>query len=230
DADACVPEPKFCEQVADNIVIVAGIEGDLIDSAAIDDRSYDIECLVAIERRNFDGDHVWDFREPAPEFVGKHAPSYRGLEVKTDHRNDRSNSARVIEECGNRSVLKCGQAEQGSVVSQRPRELSFSSGLVRFPTDSCDFRDLASAAFFGSEFEHRAKQIELRIANSELSGVDPYSDPCCTRSQVVARECALTALIELTLRRERKRMRRNHQAFSQLSADMHQNFPSWTSK
>src|SRR5579884_2830937 len=101
DADACVPEPKFCEQVADNIVIVAGIEGDLIDSAAIDDRSYDIERLVAIERRNFDGDHVGDFREPAPEFVGKHAPSYRGLEVKTDHRNDRSNGARVIEECGN---------------------------------------------------------------------------------------------------------------------------------
>jgi hypothetical protein len=47
-------------------VVVAGVERDVIASG-LDHRADDIERLVAVERRDLDGDDVVDFGEAAPE-------------------------------------------------------------------------------------------------------------------------------------------------------------------
>ena len=56
------------EQVGDDVVVVAGVEGDVI-AAAFGYGADDGECAVAVERGDFDRAGVWDFAEAAPEIV-----------------------------------------------------------------------------------------------------------------------------------------------------------------
>ena len=75
-------------------------------------------------------------------------------------------------------------------------------------------------------------EAELRIANLELRGVHADRDAACARGQVVARESALPALVQLAIGIERQRMRGNHHAAPQFVAPGagHQKRPSRVSK
>src|SRR5437879_5755010 len=77
-------------------------------------------------------------------------------------------------------------------------------------------------------------EAELRVADFELRGVNPHGYAARTRREVVARQRALSPLIELPVGVERQGMRRNHHAAPQLFAPRflpsHQNRPSRVSK
>src|ERR1700687_3099946 len=70
---------KRREKIHRDIVIIPGVERDV--SARFSNSADDIEGLVTVERRNLDGDNLFNFRELAPESVGKYAAPHGGLQV-----------------------------------------------------------------------------------------------------------------------------------------------------
>src|SRR5262245_36158329 len=68
---------KRSEQIQNNVVVVAGVEGDV--ATGFGDGADDVEGLIAIEGSNFYGDDVFDLCELAPEFVGENAATDGGL-------------------------------------------------------------------------------------------------------------------------------------------------------
>ena len=71
------------EQIEDDVVVVAGVERDVV-AAGFGDGADDIDRLVAVEGRHLDGDDVANFREAAPEREREHASADRGLKIETD--------------------------------------------------------------------------------------------------------------------------------------------------
>src|ERR1700722_8086114 len=86
------------KQIDQNIIVIAGIQSDLLSAATFGIGAYYFESLVAIEWRHFDGHHVFDFTEFAPEGVGKNTAANAGLQVKSDDRNYRGNGTRVLDQ------------------------------------------------------------------------------------------------------------------------------------
>ena len=117
-ADALTAEIKPRQQIVQNVVIVSGVESDLLGAAGLRERSNNVDGLVAIERCNLDRDDVLDLKKLSPEFIGQIAPADRGLQVETDDRDDRGNGASVFQKFCNGFVFQIGQAEQHGVVSQ----------------------------------------------------------------------------------------------------------------
>ena len=68
------------------------------------------------------------------------------------------------------------------------------------------------------------------LADLELCRVNADRDAARACRQIVASQSALPPLVELPVRCQRQRMRRNHHAFTQPLAPAHQNFPSLVSK
>ena len=54
------------KKVGDDVVVVAGVEGDVI-AAGFHDGAHDVEGLIAVERGHLDGDDVFDLGEATPE-------------------------------------------------------------------------------------------------------------------------------------------------------------------
>ena len=66
--------------------------------------------------------------------------------------------------------------------------------------------------FFGGERENRVEQADLWIVNRELRGVDADGEAAGAGGDVVAREGALAAFVELARRGEGERMGGDHGA------------------
>ena len=80
-------DSKRSEKVGDDIVVVAGIKRDVI-ATGINHSTHHIKSLVAVERRDLDGDDVLDFRKPTPEVIRKNTSTDARLQIKPDDRND----------------------------------------------------------------------------------------------------------------------------------------------
>src|SRR5689334_17958100 len=84
------------EQVHYDVVVVPGVERDF--AARFGHRANHIECVIAIERRNFYCDHILDLHEAPPEPVGKNAATDGRLKIKAHDRQDRGNLATMAKE------------------------------------------------------------------------------------------------------------------------------------
>ena len=78
---------KRCQQIHDNVVVVSGVEGDLLP-ARLSHRPDDIQSLIAIERRNFNGDDVLNFGKSPPEYVVQNSSTRGRLQIKADQRDN----------------------------------------------------------------------------------------------------------------------------------------------
>ena len=85
------------EEVQDDVVVVAGVEGD-VGPAGVGDGADDVEGLVAVEGGNLDGQNVGDFGEASPEGVGEDSAADGGLEVEADEGDTVGDGAAVGEE------------------------------------------------------------------------------------------------------------------------------------
>ena len=132
----------------------------------------------------------------------------------------------MIDEFVNWSLPQRGETQQHGVIAERFRDFCFGRGLPGFATYAGDLYGRMGFDFFRSKLEHRFEQIEFRIANCELSGVDAYGNPAGAGRKIVACERTLVTFIELAVFGQRKRVRGNDESFAQFVADMHQNFPS----
>src|SRR5439155_254688 len=57
----------FGQQIDNDIVVIARVQGNVCRAARLGHRPEHVECLVAVEGRDLDGDHVRDFHEAPPE-------------------------------------------------------------------------------------------------------------------------------------------------------------------
>src|SRR5579872_5478566 len=79
-------ETKRSQEVHHDVVVVASIERNVI-AARFNDRANDVDCLIAVERSNFDGYNRVNFGKTAPEVVRKNATTGSGLEVEPEQRD-----------------------------------------------------------------------------------------------------------------------------------------------
>ena len=82
------------EQVEHDVVVVAGVERDVV-AAGLGDGADDVERLVAVEGGDLDGDDVLDLHEPPPERERQHAAAHRGLQVEAHQRQNLRHGAAV---------------------------------------------------------------------------------------------------------------------------------------
>src|SRR6056297_1321361 len=82
-------------EIEDDVVIVAGIEGDALLGSCRDDPAQYVERTITVERRYLDADHVLNLAEPAPEVGRQRAPSDRGLKIEAEKRNSRGHGGRM---------------------------------------------------------------------------------------------------------------------------------------
>src|SRR5215472_18626408 len=97
DPRAPAAEFESCQQVADDVVIVPGIEGDVVGASTVDHRAHYLLSLIAIEGRNFDGNNLVNFCEPTPKVITQDAAAHGRLQIKSDDGYHGRNRARVIE-------------------------------------------------------------------------------------------------------------------------------------
>ena len=59
-------EAEWCDQVHDDVVVIAGVEGDIV-AARFGDGAHHIQSLVSVEGSDLDGDDIVNFRKSPPE-------------------------------------------------------------------------------------------------------------------------------------------------------------------
>jgi hypothetical protein len=124
------------EKIHGDIVIIAGVQRDV--SPGFGDGTYDIQRLVTVEWRNFDGDNIFNLSELAPESIRKYAATHGRLQVKTNQRYDFSYFSAVSYEGGIIRIFHGGQAQQARAVSQIREQLRFCYCLRCRSADASD--------------------------------------------------------------------------------------------
>jgi hypothetical protein len=135
----------------------------------------------------------------------------------------------VRQQFGNRRIAPRTQAQQAYVVAAAHGKFRLANGLRRAAHDARDFHQvghgvvpgISGAQLLHRKFQDRFEQAEARVADFELRGVYAHRHATGARGQVVAREGALAALIELACGGQRQRVRGDRHAFPQLLAPTH---------
>src|SRR5271157_1259258 len=79
---------KFSQKIEKNVVVISCVERDFSSTPGFGYGASDIERVIAVERSNLDCDQVFNFRQPAPEFVGQNTTSNAALQVKPHDGDD----------------------------------------------------------------------------------------------------------------------------------------------
>ena len=88
-------------------------------AAGFRDGAHHVDRLIAIERRDLDGHHVFDLREAAPERVRQHAAAHRRLQVEAEHRHHFGHCARSARSTRRSdALLERREAQQPGVVAE----------------------------------------------------------------------------------------------------------------
>ena len=99
-------EVKGSQQIEQDVVVVAGVEGDVLNAPGLRQGAHDVDGLIAIEGRHLDRDHVFDFEELPPELIRQETSSDRRLQVEAHDWNHGCDGASVFEEFGNACVAQ----------------------------------------------------------------------------------------------------------------------------
>jgi hypothetical protein len=100
--------------------------------------AHDVERAVAIERRDFDREDLFDLSKATPERKRQNASACRGLEIKPKEGNAVGHGATVGQQFVFGRVAQSCEAEQTGVVTELARERCFGDGLFGVTTEACD--------------------------------------------------------------------------------------------
>ena len=81
-----IVEIKCRKQVNQNVVVISGVQRDLLGAPRMGQCAYHIDGLVAIEWCNLNGNHVLDLKEATPELVRQYPTTDSRLQIKSDNR------------------------------------------------------------------------------------------------------------------------------------------------
>ena len=197
-------------QVEHDVVVVAGVERDPLLRARRRHAVHDVERAVAVERGDLDPDHVLDRGEVLPERAREDDAADRGLQVEADHGQLVGEGAAVGEHLLLARAAERREAHEHGVVAELARDPRLGDRLLAAPGDAGHEEERPRrprARRLGRELEHRA--VEPDVADRELRGVDADGETACPGVDVVARECALPALVETAIGVERERVGRD---------------------
>ena len=203
DGAAGALEAERRHQVGDDVVVVARVERDVV-AAGVDDRADDVERLVAVEGRDLDRDHALDLGEAPPEGVRERPAADGRLQVEADDRQALGDPRAVREEVVVAGVGERGEAEQAGVVAEAREQVRLGAAPARVwpqtPRDAHE-RCRAAARPRGPSPRRRARaparSSPTSGADRELRGVDADRQAAGAGGDVVARQRALAALVEL---------------------------------
>src|SRR5690606_10344881 len=100
----------------EDMVVVAGVEGDLVRAARRGQRSHDVERLIPIERGDLDRYDRFQLEEAAPKGVIEPPTAHRRLQVKPDDRDLFRDQAAMLDQTIVIGVPERPEAEQPSIV------------------------------------------------------------------------------------------------------------------
>ena len=182
------------QQVDNDAVVVSGIECHAVLPSAVDQRTRNIQRLVAIEAGNLDREYLLDLEKPAPEGVPEQPASHRGLQVETKERDDFRHRTAMFDQFRFIGIAQRPKAQQPEVVTCIARQLRLAQRLPGLAANPCHADEPCSAfPFMGSHClerqpEHRFIQTDSRITNCELRRVNPDRQAACPGVTVVSRQ------------------------------------------
>ena len=176
DRHAVAREPERRHQIAHDGVVVAGVERDVV-AARVDDGADDVERLIAVERRDLDGDDAGNLGEAAPEGVGQHAAADRRLQVEADERNACADRLAVRDERRVVRIRERREAEESRVIAEPRQQVGFAQRLIGRAADTADADErlatprVRAIHLLARDRQHRLEEADRGIANRELRRV-----------------------------------------------------------
>ena len=189
------------EQVAEDVIVVAGIQGDVV-APRFADGTNDIECPIAIERRDLHGPEIRNVRQLTPERVVQHAATDGRLEVEPEERHHVGDRAAVREQLRCARARKRPETQETDVVPVGERDLRLGrrlrgrAGEARHHHEGAWMPCAKRADRLRRELEYRPIEAMVRFTDGELRRVDADGEPSRARVDVVARQRTLVALVQ----------------------------------
>jgi len=222
------------EEVGEDVVVVAGVEGNVV-AAGSEDGADDVECAVAVERGNFDGDKFRDVGERAPERITENAAANGGLQIESDEWNLSGYGATVGEDffLGVGGGGPGAEAEEAGVIAEGTGGVRFREGLRGAAAEAGDERERTRLRLgasgrrsreprgggFGRETEDGFVECDVGIADGELGGVNADSKSPGTGVEIVADEGALVGFVPAAAAGERERKGGDELAGAEVGAE-----------
>ncbi len=227
-------EGERSEEVGEDVVVVAGVEGNVV-TAGSEDGADDVECAVAVEGGDFDGDKFRDVGERAPERVTENAAADGGLQIETEEWNLSGYGATVGEDffLGVGGGGPGAEAEEACVIAESTGSARFREGLRGATAEAGDERERARLRLgasgvrsreprrggFGREAQDGFIECDVGIADGELGGVNADGKSAGTGVEVVADEGALVRFVPAAAAGERERKRGDELASAEVGAE-----------
>ena len=216
-------EAKRREQIHDDVVVVAGIEGDIL-AAGRTDGANDVERLVAVERRDLDRHHLGNLGKRAPEPMRKDASAHGRLQVEPDQRDLAGDLPAMLQDGLLRIPIPRAEAQESGGITQIAGEPCFPDrlgGAAAKPGNQDEpVIEAGVGRGGGGQFEHRSEQAMRGIADRELRRVHAHGHTAGARGGVVAYQGALMPLVPATAAIEREGQRREHLSLGQVRAEL----------
>ncbi len=137
-------------------------------AARIEQAVQNVERLIAVKRRDLDRDHGFNQRKLAPENTRQHASSHRGLQIKTDHRQDCAHVARPRQKLV--GPIRPAWNQQRRMISKLGHQLRFLH-IER----TRDLNHVASARRIGRQPQNWL--VQSFFSNRKLRRMNPDRDP-----------------------------------------------------
>src|SRR5260221_6243569 len=101
-----------CEQVTHDVVVIAGVQRNLLHPIGLAYGPHHVECLVPVESGNLDGSNILVLRKPAPEIKTQNSPTNGRLQIKAKYRNDLVYRVHPLDQFFLRKIGKSAATEQ----------------------------------------------------------------------------------------------------------------------
>jgi hypothetical protein len=217
------------EEVADDVIVISGVEGD-VAASAIGDGADGVGGLVAIEGSELDGDESIDFiAQGSPKVVAEEASADGGLEVEADDGENGGDVTDVSDEGGLGGGLPAAGADEDGFEAEGAGALGFGDGLGCGATNAGD-ADLGRSEFaegLGGEREDGLEEEVLRVADGELRRMQGDGQAAGSGRVVVADESPLMALRPASIGVEGEGKGRNDMAGEKAGAEFRRHGLRW---
>ncbi len=131
-------EPEGGQEVRQDVVVIARVEGDVVAARGLHHRADDVLRLVPVERRHLDGLDALDVRHLPPKVVPEEATADARLQIEPEDRDDLAHPRDVGNKLLVRPVTQTAQADKRQIVPEPGGNLRFGDRLLRRTNHTTD--------------------------------------------------------------------------------------------
>lgn len=185
------------QQIGYDIVIVAGIQGDLVPAGRKRNAADQVDALIAVKAGAFHGSDIGDIRRRAPIVKGQPPSAAGRLQIEANDRHNGRNVPRAADQLLFAQMGKPARAEQYRVIPQALRRFRLLAGLFRFPARARYAYDRCSCfLFIRVDLLRRQRQDRLKegicgVPNFKLCGMHRDRQTAYPAGEVIPDQPAL---------------------------------------